>query len=109
MECELKGLNQNTEYTITARACVATGSADVCGASIELTTKTLSHGKWSVGSIIIILIRWLTHKSPLFLVSGHHDVLLLAAIIGGSLAGAAVLISTIVILFINRDALFERE
>ncbi len=45
MECELKGLNQNTEYTITARACVATGSADVCGASIELTTKTLSHGK----------------------------------------------------------------
>ncbi len=58
---------------------------------------------------MIILIRWLTHKFPLFLVSGQHDVLLLAAIIGGSLAGAAVLVSTIVILFINRDALFERE
>ncbi len=48
MECELKGLNQNTEYTITARACVATSDADICGESIELTAKTLTESKCSM-------------------------------------------------------------
>ncbi len=44
MECELGGLNQDTEYTITARACVATSDGDICGERINLTAKTLPEG-----------------------------------------------------------------
>ncbi len=53
MECELDGLNQNTNYTIAARACISTGEADICGGSIELTVKTLIQGKWSMKLLIL--------------------------------------------------------
>ncbi len=46
---------------------------------------------------------------PIFIVADQRDVLVLAAIIGGSLAGVAVLTSTTVILVINRATLFDCE
>ncbi len=53
IECELDGLDKDTEYMITARACVAAGEADICGGSIELTAKTLPQGKWSMKLLIL--------------------------------------------------------
>ncbi len=44
MECELGGLTQDTECTISARACITTSDADICGESIALTAKTLPEG-----------------------------------------------------------------
>ncbi len=44
MECELEGLTQDTEYSITARACITNSDADICGERINLTAKTLPEG-----------------------------------------------------------------
>ncbi len=48
MECELTDLVEDTEYTIMTRACVMNEEVDICGGGVELTTRTLTQGGFTI-------------------------------------------------------------